>query len=408
MSVLIPEVLGRMGNDPIFALNAEARARAERGESILNATLGALTRDDGSLAVMPSAAAAFEEVPPHLAAGYAPIAGVPGFLDAVLGDLFGKAPPAGQALAVATPGSTGAIYQAVANFLERGQAALAPSLYWGPYRAICEHLGRGVETFETLTPSLRFDVDALAAGMDRQLRGQGRALVLLNFPCNNPTGYSLDAEEWEAVAAAIAEAGRSGPVAMVLDYAYARFGGDDAAAWVDVAPRILESATLLVGWTASKSYTQYGARVGALVALHRDEQERARIQAAVGYTCRATWSNCNHRGMIATQRLLADPSAAAAADAERAELVGLLSERVDAFNRAAGAAGLRFPRHDGGFFVSVLTPDGERTAAAMRELGVYVVPVRGAVRVALCSTPAEEAGRLADALRAGVAAAASG
>jgi aromatic-amino-acid transaminase len=405
MSVLNPEVLGRVGNDPIFALNAEARARAEGGESILNATLGALTRDDGSLAVMGSAAVAFEEVPPHLAAGYAPIAGTPGFLDAVVSDLFGNGPLVEQAVAVATPGSTGAIYQAVGNFLERGQAALAPSLYWGPYRVICEHQGRGVDTFEMFTPSLRMDVDALAAGLDRQLRGQGRALVLLNFPCNNPTGYSLDAGEWEAVAAAIAEAGRSGPVAMVLDYAYARFGGVDGAAWVDVAPLIVGSATLLVGWTASKSYTQYGARVGALVALHRDEQERGRIAAAVGYTCRATWSNCNHRGMIATQRLLSDPAAAATADAERGELVSLLGERVDAFNRAARAAGLRFPRHDGGFFVSVLTPDSERTAAAMRKLGVYVVPVRGAVRVALCSTPAREAGRLVDALRAGVAAA---
>jgi len=405
MSVLIPEVVGRLGNDPIFALNAEARARAERGESILNATLGALMRDDGSLAMIRSAAAAFEDVPSHIAAAYAPIAGTPGFLDAVLGDLFGNGPLSEQAVAVATPGSTGALYQAVGNFLERGQAALAPSLYWGPYRVICEHQGRSVETFEMFTPSLRIDVDALAAGLDRQLNAQGRALVLLNFPCNNPTGYSLDAGEWAEVAAAVAQAGRSGPVAMVLDYAYARFGGADAAAWIDVAPMILESATVLVGWTASKSYTQYGARVGALVALHRDRQERADIAAAVGYTCRATWSNCNHRGMIATQRLLTESSAAAAADAERGELVRLLGERVETFNRAAGAAGLRFPRHDGGFFVSVLTPDSERTARAMRELGVYVVPVRGAVRVALCSTPADEAGRLAEALRVGVAAA---
>jgi hypothetical protein len=40
----------------------------------------------------------------------------------------------------------------------------------------------------------------------------------------------------------------------------------------------------------------------------------------------------------------------------------------------------------------------------MRELGVYVVPLAGAVRVALCSTPARDVPRLVDALREGVAA----
>ena len=40
----------RPGNDPIFALNAEANRRAAAGESILNSTLGALMTDDGRLA----------------------------------------------------------------------------------------------------------------------------------------------------------------------------------------------------------------------------------------------------------------------------------------------------------------------------------------------------------------------
>jgi hypothetical protein len=43
----------------------------------------------------------------------------------------------------------------------------------------------------------------------------------------------------------------------------------------------------------------------------------------------------------------------------------------------------------------------------MRELGVYVVPMKGAVRVALCSTPARDVPRLARALKEGVNAAES-
>ena len=38
----------------------------------------------------------------------------------------------------------------------------------------------------------------------------------------------------------------------------------------------------------------------------------------------------------------------------------------------------------------------------MREMGVYVIPLEGAVRVALCATPEAEIPRLIAALRAGV------
>jgi hypothetical protein len=39
----------------------------------------------------------------------------------------------------------------------------------------------------------------------------------------------------------------------------------------------------------------------------------------------------------------------------------------------------------------------------MREEGVYAVPLDGALRVALCSTPAREVPRLVRALREGIA-----
>ncbi len=52
MEILIPSRTSRPGDDPIFALNAAARARAAAGESIVNATVGALLDDDGKLAVL--------------------------------------------------------------------------------------------------------------------------------------------------------------------------------------------------------------------------------------------------------------------------------------------------------------------------------------------------------------------
>src|ERR1700722_7239625 len=120
---LIPSHQGRPADDPIFALNTEANARRQKGESIVNATVGALLDDEGKLAILPTAARAVHEVPAVEWATYAPIAGTPDLLRAVVKDLLGGEPElARTAVAVATPGGSGALRHAIANFLEPGQA----------------------------------------------------------------------------------------------------------------------------------------------------------------------------------------------------------------------------------------------------------------------------------------------
>ena len=405
LSSVIPAARHRAGNDPIFILNAEAAQRRAAGESIVNATIGALMTDDGALAVMPSALDAFARAQTARSAGYAPISGHPDFRRAVIQSLFGGSPLAEQATAVATPGGTGAIYQAAVNFLEPGQKLLTSSYFWGPYRAITAHAGRGIETFQMFGDDGAFDVGGLARAMERQAADQGRVLVVLNFPCHNPTGYSLSRAEWGEVSDVVARVGARVPVTVLIDAAYMRYGGDAATAWVDSVGDLLRAATVLVAWTASKSFTQYGSRIGALVALHRDPAELLQIDNALGYTCRATWSNCNHVGQLAVAELLTDTRLIEQSDAERDELLALLQGRIDVFNREASSAGLRTPRYDSGFFVAVFTPDSEVTARVMREAGVYVVPMEGAVRVALCCTPAAVIPTLTAALTRGVAAA---
>ena len=156
----------------------------------------------------------------------------------MLQSLFGEGPLAQQATAVATPGGTGAIYQAVVNALEPGQSLLTSNYYWGPYRAITAHAGRGIETFNMFGEDGAFDVEALAAGMERQASTQGRVLVVLNFPCHNPTGYSLSPEEWSRVSDVVCRIGKQVPVTvaaltavvailMVINVPYHSFKGFD-------------------------------------------------------------------------------------------------------------------------------------------------------------------------------------
>lgn len=396
MKYLIPSHRARPSDDPIFALNAEAKARQAAGEAIVNATVGALLADDGSLATLSSVSEAIRSVPPTVAAAYPPIAGPPDFLKAVAVDLLG--PHASFAASSATPGGSGALHHAISSFVEHGQTVLTTSFYWGPYKTLSDQQERELGTFRMFDPAGRFDVASFEEHLHQILDVQGRALVLLNSPCHNPTGYSLDASEWDDVATVVATASKKGPITVAIDGAYALYGARALAQDRDRILRMADHALVVFAWSASKSFTQYGARVGALVAFCPDEADRRRVASALSFASRGTWSTCNAAGMSAITRALVEPELRARVDAERATLKALLDRRVAVWNERARAAGLVFPRYDGGFFTTVLCDGAFDVAAALKQDGVFVVPQAGALRVALCSVSERDVPRLVDAI----------
>jgi aromatic-amino-acid transaminase len=400
MRHLIPARQNRPDKDVIFALNAEATRRKQGGEKIVNATIGSLMNDDGSLAVLDSVASLLKQVPRDEWAAYAPIPGTPQYLEAVIADTFvGHDALKKAATAVATPGGTGALRHALMNYLEAGQKMLTPGFFWGPYQTLCDEHERGLETFSMFGADGLLDVAALDAKLDAQLKAQGRVLLFINDPCNNPTGYSMRASEWKAVVERLVARSAQGPITLLVDMAYFLYGtAKDPRAFMAELTPLLGKVGLLFAWSGSKSFTHYGLRVGALIACEADDKERGAIQAALAYACRGTWSNCVRGGLWAVTKLLTDSTLKARCDAEREQLKALLTARVDAFNALARPKGLDYPRYEGGFFVTVFTPDAEARAAKMKELGVYVVPQKGAVRVALCSVAQADVARLVDAL----------
>ena len=395
---VIPSHQSRPSDDPIFALNKEATLSKERGDAVINATVGSLLYDDGKLAMMPTASRIVHEVAAEEWATYAPIAGSPAFLRAVMDDLFAGEPEMrAAACAVATPGGTGALRHAIANFLEPGQSLLTTSYFWGPYQTLADEADRKVATFAMFDANGDLDTAALDRALSAQIASQGRALLFLNDPCHNPTGYSMRPEEWRAVTERLL-AHADAPITLLVDTAYFLYGAREPRAFLKELRPLVGKIALLFAWSASKSFTHYGLRVGALVACIADDAERQKTEAALVYSCRGTWSNCTRGGQSAIARLLTDPALRAACDRERGELKELLAKRVAAFNAMAKKRGLKYPRYEGGFFVTVFHDDALVKAAAMKDKGVFVVPSKGMLRVALCSVAEKDVPRLVEAL----------
>ena len=215
--------------DKIFGISNRAKAMiAKEGkDKVVNATIGALLDDNGELIVLSSVAKVFQSLTPKEFAEYAPISGVPAFREAALKDVFGDFKPQSYTAAVAAPGGTGALRNAIANYSERGDKILVADWYWAPYNTIAQELGRGTETFAFFSDERKFNVADFEQKVEALLAAQDRLVIILNTPAHNPTGYSLTDEDWQGVAAVLKKHTAGKKVALVVDIAYIEFSGHD-------------------------------------------------------------------------------------------------------------------------------------------------------------------------------------
>lgn len=392
MSVQVAQRLS--SDDPILALHGEARQRRRSGERIVDATLGALMTESGELAILPTVARALREVSPNDWAKYAPILGRADFLDAVTADLLPDRSVRRCAVTVASPGGSGALHLAIAAATRPRDAVLTSSLHWAPYQTLCGAQGRALTTYEMFDDAGSFDLSGLDRRLHTLLAHQGRALLILNDPCHNPTGYTMTDEDWNALVRVICRRASDGDISVVLDHAYAGYARSGGARSVESLSRLRGVARLFVAWSASKLFTMYGLRVGALVALCRDEEESTSVSQSLGNICRGTWSNCNHGGMSAIARLMTDPVLRSSVDAERAEFMQMLAARASLFHKEAGRWGIGTLRYSGGFFMTVPCEFPERACVRLKERGVFVVPQPRSLRIALSAIAKTDVDRL--------------
>ena len=109
-SFAAPQAKGKAAKDNIFAANAAAVAAAAKygDDKVTNGTIGAIMDDEGKLVCLPTVEKVYRNLPTTELIAYAPISGLPEYLDKVLVAAFGDSRPNGYIGAVATAGGTGA------------------------------------------------------------------------------------------------------------------------------------------------------------------------------------------------------------------------------------------------------------------------------------------------------------
>ncbi len=195
-------------------LSQAADARGKR----INATIGIGMEDDGE----PMRLSAIDkciDLPPKQVFPYASSYGLPDLREEWRKQIYKKNPSlkAQVSLPVVSCGLTHGLAMAGFLFTDPGDVIILPDIYWGNYRLVFQHgYSAEFQTYNTYKNDA-YDLESLKNLLAAR---KGKTILILNFP-HNPTGYSPDKKEAEAIVNILishAEAGND--LAVIFDDAY--------------------------------------------------------------------------------------------------------------------------------------------------------------------------------------------
>lgn len=238
---------------------------------------------------------------------YTGLAGEPEFLSAMARLILGPSHDASRISAVATPGGTGAVRQALelVRMAAPGATVWVSDPTWPNHLSILGYLGVSWKPYRYFDAATR-GLDM--AGMLADLAGvKAGDAVLLHGCCHNPTGANPTAADWEQIASVLAARG----AVPLIDLAYQGFGDgleEDSAATRLLAARLPEA---LIAASCSKNFGIYRERTGLLMAVS-DPTRRDVVQGNLAALNRYNFSFPPDHGARLVTMILSD-------DALRAE-----------------------------------------------------------------------------------------
>lgn len=392
MSIAAKHAKGKSAQDKIFGANAAAVAAAAKygKDAVTNATIGAILDEEEQLVCLPTVEKVYRGLSTNELIAYAPISGLPEYLDCVLTAAFGNSRPDGYIAAVATAGGTGAIHHAIWNYLDEGETALCSDWYWGAYKVLCDDMGRKFTTYKMLDENNKFNLPALKAKVDELLAQQDNLLYLLNTPAHNPTGYSLTEEDMDGVLSVLKEAAVPGKnIVFFLDVAYIDYAGEkeEVRKIFKKLSNLPANILAIIGYSMSKGFTMYGQRTGAMIGVSSDKDVIEEFAAINQYTSRATWSNINRPAMRTLAAIYSDPQLLDAVCKERDYYYQMIKARADLFTKEAKECGLPMLPYVAGFFLSIPAKNPDAICEKLHEDNIFAVPLAAGVRIAVCAVP---------------------
>ena len=303
---------------------------------------------------------------------YTGLAGDPAFAAAMKDLVLGDSVPDERVAAVATPGGTGAIRQALELIRLAAPDATVwlSDPTWPNHPSIIKYLGMKMAEYRYFDSKTRgVDFDGLMADLENVAAGD---VVLLHGCCHNPTGANLTYEQMAQVVALLQ---RKSAIPFV-DIAYQGFGdglADDARATRQIASSF---DNCLIAASCSKNFGIYRERTGILMAVAKDADQQGITQQNLAFLNRQNYSFPPDHGARVVTTILQDPDLRADWEAELEEtrngMLALRQQLADELKRLTNSDRFDFLADHRGMF-SRLGTTPEMVEKLRADHGIYMV-----------------------------------
>ena len=325
---------------------------------------------------------------------YVGLAGDPAFSAAMYDLVLDGAVSADRLSAVATPGGTGAVRQALEliKIASPKTTVWLSNPTWPNHPSIVKYLGM------TLAEYRYFDAENGAVDFDGMLADikaiPAGDVVLLHGCCHNPTGANLTSEQENQIIAALAT---SGAIPFV-DIAYQGFGDgldEDARFTRKIASQLPEC---LIAASCSKNFGIYRERTGILMAISPSASLQAVTQDNMAFLNRQNFSFPPDHGARLVTMILGDDSLrstwATELEQTRLGMLGLRQHLSDELRQRTNSDRFDFLATHRGMF-SRLGVSAEAVETIRTDFGIYMI---GDSRINIAGLNAQTVPILANAL----------
>ena len=385
---------GKMKSD-ILKIGAMAKADKETGNHVIDATIGVFLNDDKTINTVPTV---IDNLNNNITknVGYTSITGYPiyreGILKWYLKDNYEKVLNTYKVPFAATLGGTGALSIAFNLFLDPNETVLLPSIMWGNYKLIAKKAGVKSDTYQLFNSEGKFNITNLCSKIEEYSLNQKNILVVLNDPCQNPTGYCLSDEEHLKLIRKLNKLSEKVNITLIYDIAYLDYDGNNKEMH-RIFKHLFENEIHFLpvfAASCSKVFGMYGFRVGALFTFVKDEELATNLVGAIEAQIRGTYSSPNGPALSSlAQALLADDVSELSTQIYNNTLT--LKERSNYFIEKLKEANIKYLPYVSGFFICLPCTDAYDICEQLKEQHTYLVPIADdIVRVAICSLNKEE------------------
>lgn len=375
----------------ILLIGKNAAEAKQKNPKVINATLGTFYDEDKKM-IIPFVKDKFMQIQIDNIFPYGTTNGGDTFKQNILNWVFDQTKEEIETHfktdVIATPGGSGAISIAFNSYANPLDSVLISDIKWR-YDFFTNAAKIKIEDF-VLFENTKFNLTSFHEKLQKLTEQQHKVLVVINDPCHNPTGYQLSQNEWEEIIN-IMNQYHQNEITLLLDIAYFDYdpeGLEKTREKFLQLKKVLPHITPLLAFSASKSFSMYGLRLGALIGLFQTEKQAEYFKKHAYEDALGKWSTAPSVGIELFNEISKEKETYKKIITK---ITNQLTKRGNLFIQEASKQNLKHYPFKGGFFVLIPVDDPLKCYEKLvKEEALHVVPMKEGLRIALCSVTKDE------------------